>query len=249
MAGLTEEEQIEALKHWWSKYGTWAIVGVLVALAAVVAYQLWNNHEQKVGQAASAKYEQLLDALNVDDPMKEPDKEHISTAKFLAHELEDNYSGTVYAHFAGLYLAKLAVESGDLKEAEKQLKWVLSHGLNDSLEIIVKTRLARVQLGEGKPDEALRTLDGIEPDQYRPSYDELKGDIYHAMGDNEKAREAYERAINALGEGDVRPLLKMKLDQLAPPRAVVDTSVKSGKRSGTNEKGATNSKATGNGAK
>lgn len=221
MVGSTEEEQIEAIKRWWSEYGTSTIIGVVVALAAVFGYQAWQNHVQKQEEAASVIYQQLLDAVKVDSPLAKIDKKNVATAQFLGKQLEDDYSGSTYADLGALYLAKLAVEAKDLAAAERELKWALSHGVDGSLKTIVKMRLARVQLGQGKPDDALRTLDGIQPGEYRPSYDELKGDVYHAMGDDEKAREAYERAMNALGPGPGRPMLQMKLDQLKPPNAMV----------------------------
>jgi predicted negative regulator of RcsB-dependent stress response len=215
----TEEEQIEALKRWWSENGTSTILGVIVVLGAVLGYQAWQNHVRDRGEAASKIYQDMIDAIQVDSPLQALDKEHASTARFLARQLEEQYSSSAYAHFAALYLAKLAVDDKDLPTAERELKWALSHGVEDSIEIIVRMRLARVQLALDKPDEALRTLEGVDPGAYRPSYEEVKGDIYHAMGDNEQAREAYERAVNALGEDQSRPLLQMKLEDLEAPDA------------------------------
>ena len=221
MADITEEEQIEALKSWWAKNGTSTIVAIILSIGGVVGYQTWQNHQKDRGVAASAIYAQLLDAVGAETPYAEIDKEKKATAKFLAQQLETDYSDTTYAHFAALFMAKLAVQDGDLKTAQKELKWALGHGLNDSLETIVRMRLARVQLGEGQTDDALATLAGVDPGEYRPSYDELKGDIYHAMGDNDKAREAYQRAVNAVGDSTQRPILKMKLERLEPPEVVV----------------------------
>ena len=251
MAELTEEEQIEALKRWWANYGTSTLVGVALAVAGFFGYQAWQNHQEQRGEAASAIYQQMLDALDVDNPLKEVDKDKISTAKFLAKQLEGDYAGSAYSHLAALFLARIAVEDGDLKTAQTQLQWALSHGIDDSLKVIVTMRLARVQLGLNKQDEALKTLDTVEPDEYRASYDEVKGDIYHAMGDNEKAREAYERAVNALAPGEEMPLLKMKLDNLQPPAAVIpDKSTgkaDSGKSAGK-KPGAADQKTTDSGA-
>ena len=248
MADITDEEQIEALKSWWSQNGTSTIVAIILAIGGVVGYQTWQNHVRDQGVAASAIYSQLLDAVGADTPFAEIDKEKKATAKFLAQQLETDYSSSSYAHFAALFMARLAVEDGDLKTAQKELKWALNHGLNSSLETIVRMRLARVQLAEGTTDDALATLEGIDPGEYRPSYDELKGDIYHAMGDNDKAREAYQRAMNALGEDGKRPILKMKLEQLEPPEVVV--SDKAGAATGAPpaktdvEKGTTTNQAT-----
>lgn len=214
MADRTDEEQIEALKRWWAENGRSTIIGVVVALVAVFGYQAWQNHAREQGEAASKLYQDMMDAVAVDSPLKTPDKEHVATARFLGQQLEDEHAGSVYAHFAAMYLAKLAVDDKDLASAEKQLKWSLDHRVNDTLKPIVTLRLARVELGLGKTDDALKALEGIEPGEYRSSYEELKGDIYHAMGDNEQAREAYQRAVNAVGEDKKRPMLQMKLEDL-----------------------------------
>ena len=219
MPDITEEEQIEALKRWWADNGRSTIIGVVVALIAVFGYQTWQTHLREQGEAASRIYQNLIDAVAVDSPMQQVDKEKIATARFLGKELKDQYSGTVYAHLAALSLAKLAVDDNDLAKAESQLKWSLDHGVDKTLKPIVTLRLAQVELGLGKTDEALKAIDGMDPGEYRASYEELKGDAYHAMGDNEKAREAYQRAVNALGDGQVRPGLQMKLQDLEVAQA------------------------------
>ena len=219
MSDITEEEQIEAFKRWWAENGRSTLIAIVVALAGVFGYQAWQNHVQAQGEAASKIYQDLLDAVTVDSPMKPVDKEKVTTAKFLGKQLEDQYANTVYAHLGAMYMAKLAVDSGDLAEAAKDLKWSLDHGVNDTLKPIVTLRYARAELGLGKTDEALRVLDGVDdPGEYRPSFEELKGDAFHAMGDDEKAREAYQRAVNALGEAaGTRPILQMKLQDLQMP--------------------------------
>ncbi len=57
-------------------------------------------------------------------------------------------------------------------------------------------------------------LDRIEPGAHRVSYEEVRGDAYTALGDEAAAREAYQRAVEALDEDESRPMLQMKLDDL-----------------------------------
>lgn len=214
MAELSEEEQIEALKRWWAENGRSTVIAVVTALAIVFGYQGWQNHEREQGEAASALYQNLLDALQVQSPIDKPADDKVKTAKFLAQQLKDDYSGTTYATFAAFYMARLAVDDKDLKAAEQELQWALDHGVDDSLKPLAHIRMARVRLGLGKPEDALRALEGVEPGAMRPTYEEVKGDIYFSMGDKEKAKEAYQRAVNGLAEGENRPALQMKLDDL-----------------------------------
>ena len=214
MAELSEEEQIEALKRWWAENGRSTVIAVVAALAIVFGYQGWQNYERDRGQAASALYQNMLDALEVQSPIDKPSDDKVKTARFLAQQLKNDYSSTTYATFAAFYMARLAVDEKDLKSAEQELQWALDHGIDDSLKPLAQIRMARVRLGLGKPEDALRALEGVEPGALRPTYEEVKGDIYFSMGDKEKAREAYQRAVNGLAEGENRPVLQMKLDDL-----------------------------------
>jgi predicted negative regulator of RcsB-dependent stress response len=217
VADRTEEEQIEIIKKWWEENGRSTIIGVIAALVIVFGYQGWRNHTREVGEAASAIYEEMLAAVTTDSPLEQVDEDKLSTARFLAEQLKSEHADSTYAHFAAMYLARLDVDKGDLSGAEQELKWAIAHGVDESLLVIVKLRLARVELGLGRPEEALRLLEGVEPGAYRPSYDEVKGDIYRAMGDTEQAREAYQRALNSLEDIESRPTLQMKLDDLVAP--------------------------------
>ncbi|MCB1693329.1 MAG: tetratricopeptide repeat protein [Pseudomonadales bacterium] len=217
----SEEEQLEALKHWWDENGKSLLIGVVLALAAVFGYQAWQNNRQETGEAASAIYEDLLDAVVTNSPFEEVDPDKLSTGKFLANRLKEEHPDTSYAHFAALFLAKIAIDEGKPEDAEKEIQWSLDHGLDESLVPIAKIRLAKVKLAEGKKEEALAALGGIEGEAYRASYEEVAGDIHYALGETELAREAYQRAVNALDPGESRPFLQMKLDDLEAPQMII----------------------------
>ncbi len=221
MADREEEEQIEVIKRWWKENGTSTIVGIVAALAIVFGYQGWRDHEREVGEDASAIYEDMVSASSLDNPLAQLDNEKLATAKFLGGRLKAEFANSTYAHLAALLLAKIAVEEGDLPAAERELKWALDSGIDDSLEVLVRIRLARVKNAMGAADEALAILATVDPGEHRPSFEEIKGDIYRTLGDNTQARESYQRALTALDTGDVRPMLQMKLDDLVSPTADV----------------------------
>jgi len=217
----TDEEQLEAIKKWWDENGTSMLVGIVAALAIVFGYQGWQNRLQDRGEAASALYEDLVEAVVLSDPFSTLDEEQLTTGQFLAAQLKDEYTDTSYAHFAAMFMAKLAVEGQDYETAEQELNWSLENGVDDSLRVIVSTRLARVKIAQGEHEAALALLAGIEPGEHKPSVEEARGDAYAAIGDSVKAREAYQMAVKSLAEGDTRPMLQMKLDDLVAPATVV----------------------------
>jgi predicted negative regulator of RcsB-dependent stress response len=216
----TEEEQVEAVKTWFAENGTTLVVGIALSLAAVFGYQAWETSVREKGEAASELYENLTAAVST-NPMDDLKPEARATADFIANQLKADYASSTYAHFAAMHLAKLDVESGDLAAAATELQWVLDHQPEESLASLVRLRLAQVKLALGEHDAALALLDPQQAGGYGSSYAEARGDVLFAMGKLAEAREAYQQAINNLTQGNTKPMLSMKLEDLVAPPAVV----------------------------
>ena len=74
------------------------------------------------------------------------------------------------------------------------------------------TRIARLQLIAGKPDEASRILAAIAKPRYPTISNELRGDIAAAKGQREQARKSYQLARTTLDQAaPTRRLLELKL--------------------------------------
>jgi predicted negative regulator of RcsB-dependent stress response len=216
----TEEEQIEALKSWWDENGTQLLIGIVVVLAGVFGYRTWETNTQVTAESASGLYEDLVEVANI-GPFDVLSDEDRATAEFIAKQLTTEYAGSVYAHFASMHMAKLAVENDDLDGAEAALRWSLDNDVNDKIGVIVNERLARVLFAKDDFEGALSTLDAKEPGAYEQSYEELRGDIYFAMDDLEEARAAYERALAATDNPDQFPYLKMKSQDITAPEKAI----------------------------
>jgi predicted negative regulator of RcsB-dependent stress response len=218
VADVTEEEQVEAIKRWFSENGTFLVVGIVVVLAVVFGYRTWETQTREAAEAASVKYEELVVAVTV-SPLEELSEENLSTGQFIAEELKQDYSGTTYAHFAAMHIAKIHVQGGDLDAALKELEWVLANDPDEKIKAIANIRVARVLHGQAKDEDALAVLDKTNSAGHEASYDELRGDVLLAMGKPDEAREAYQRAVNA--QINKRPMTQMKLDDLVAPKSVI----------------------------
>jgi len=216
----TEEEQIEAIKTWFDQNGVSLIVGIVVALVAVFGYQGWKKSKTAEAEVASALYSDLTEAI-VAGPLDTLSSEQISTGKFIAEELKTDHPGSTYAHFAALHLAKLAVEAGDLETAEKELEWIKENNPERSVELIVNLRLAKVKTALKQYDAALALLKLDKIGAHVSSYQEQRGDIYLAMGKTEEARKAYRLALDSVVEGQTKPILQMKLEDLVDPQSAM----------------------------
>ena len=67
-----------------------------------------------------------------------------------------------------------------------------------------------------KSQEALAALEKVKTKGFLSWALELKGDIHTSRREVELAHQSYEKAVDELGEGVDRPLLKLKLDNASP---------------------------------
>jgi predicted negative regulator of RcsB-dependent stress response len=210
----TEEEQVEALKRWWQENGKSTIAVIVLALAGSLGWQSWQQRMQDQAEAASTVYQSMLDAIQVSGAAAaSPDQE--ATVRHLAGTLKADFSGSTYAQFAALHLAKLAVNAEDLATAEAELRWVLNSGPEADLQRVAQLRLARVVAAAGNPESALTMLRGENAGAYAAAYAEAEGDIQQQLGNADAALEAYQRAAELhLDSGQSAPTLELKLQAL-----------------------------------
>lgn len=210
---LTEEEQIETLKRWWRDYGKLIITAIVIAVAAYFGITEWKKNQQQKAEQASVVYEQLLQAVSV-QPGQTLDAEKRSTVNQLANQLKSGGSG-LYAHNAALFLARLAVEEGNLEQAATELKWVLDNKPAAATEQVARLRLARVLIANNQLDEAEKLLANPAA-AFKSEYAEVQGDIFSARGDVNAARASYEQALadNDVQQQERSMLLQLKLDDL-----------------------------------
>ena len=206
----TEEEQIEAIKTWWSENGTSAVLGVALGLGAIFGWRGWQSHEMEQAEAASALYQQLAGEAQGADT---------GAARATAMRLLEEYPASSYALFARMTLARLAAESGDYAVAEEQLRAALHDAPGAALGHELRLRLATVLGLQGRPDEALAMLEVENEDAFAAGFEELRGDLFVRKGDMASARSAYQRALSAARQtGMDTRLLETKLDDVGGAR-------------------------------
>jgi predicted negative regulator of RcsB-dependent stress response len=220
----TEEEQVEALRRWWDENGKSIIAAIVIAVALGFGWQTWKSNDQREQESASDLYQALLQAVSAED-MTAAQQE---TGVELAEQLKNDYSGSTYAQFAAMHMARLAVDENDIAEAEAQLRWVLGKADKGSdTARVAQMRLARVVAASGDTDQALAILEQGGEGPYQASYAVARGDILLALGRNDEAREAYSsaRLLAASSQGRVNmPALEQKLQSLMPiPARMIET--------------------------
>lgn len=204
---MTEEEQIEAIKKWWQRYGTLITVALSLFLLAISSYKYWAWHQNKIKVQASVAYEHLMVAFSNHDN---------KAVKSYANQLISEYGNTVYAHTARLALAKLYVTHNHLSKAQPLLTDVADHAPVKALQQVARIRIARLLTAQKQYDAALTELTKIDEIAYMPVVNELRGDIYTATGQYQQAIGSYKQAMVAVKTQGIGNLyLEMKKNELA----------------------------------
>lgn len=212
---LTDEQQLESLKHWWKENGMQLVLIVALAVGGWYAWQQWQGNKKAKAEMGSLIYIEMMD-LASQAPLSALLDEQREAMVEKSEVLKNDYANTQYAHYAGLLLAKLAVAEKRLDDAAEELQAVIDNTRGEELSHIAKMRLARLEMGRKNYPQALQLLEGDNPPAILPSVAELRGDIHLFAGDQSAARAAYQSALDALGSGDqrLRPLLELKLNQV-----------------------------------
>ena len=203
----TEEEQLEAMKRWWKENGTSTVVGVAFGIAIIVGWNYWREHKINQSNQASAIYDQLIKAAETDQ------KESVDK---LAKRLQEQFGGSNYAAYGGLFQAKFKVQQGDIATAKDILKKI-AEGKDKELSHIAKIRLVKLMLATGEYEQGLKVINDVdqaEAAKFSDNYDELVGDLYVALDRLDEARTAYQKALK---NGYQSPLLQLKIDDLTAP--------------------------------
>ena len=219
---LQEQEQLDALKAFWKRYGnlvTWLLVAVMAAFAA---WNGWNWWQRDQAMKSGAMYDELERAAQAGDAAK--------TVRILA-DLKERFPRTAFAQQGALATAKLQFDQGQLDAARDTLSWVADKGIEEEIRTVARLRLAALQAEAKQFDAALKTLDAATAPTFEALVADRRGDVLAAQGKPELARAAYQSAWAAMSDKmDYKRLIEAKLTSLgaAPVPAAAASSAASG---------------------
>ena len=109
-----------------------------------------------------------------------------------------------------------------MDKAAAPLAQVMNESKDSDLRQIARLRLARVQIGQGKSDEAIKTLTEPMSAAFSARYHEVRGDAYYSKKDVPAARTEYQAALTAAVASGINPaLLELKIQDLGDAPAPV----------------------------
>ena len=208
---LQEQEQIDALKAFWAKYGNLIMWTVTLVLAAFAAWTWWQKIERDRGNVASTMYGELQSAAAAGDAKR---------AAQILGDMKSKSSKTTYTQLGALLTAKTQADKGDTVNATANLQWVADNG-NEENAAVAHLRLAGLLADAKKYDDALKELVLVKPASFAALVSDRRGDIELAQGQKDAAVKAYKVAYDGLPETtQYRVLVQAKLTALgAAPAA------------------------------
>jgi predicted negative regulator of RcsB-dependent stress response len=197
------DDQAQAVKAWLKKYGVSIAIGLILGIALFYAVQMFRGKQAAASQKAAEAYIVLLNATAIANNPQITD---------IANDIVKNYPKTPYASMAQFFAAQVAVNAAQYDKADSQLQWVIDHSSVTSFRQIARIRLARILLQQQKISDAETVLKKVDDKTYMPLIETLTGDIYLAQKQYDKAKSAYESALNGASQfSGLASMLQMKL--------------------------------------
>jgi predicted negative regulator of RcsB-dependent stress response len=192
---LSEKEQLEQFRSWWKEYGAYVIGGIVIGGGILFGINYYQSTKLQAQYAASNAYEELVQHV-VDGNIEE--------AEAVVAELTTTYAETAYAGQSGLALARLYMDQSRDQDAAEALLAVVEGSADAELKHVARLRLARVYMYQNKAEEVVDLLSGDETPAFAPSYGEVLGDAYTALGRIAEAQDAYQKVLmDPLSQGTI----------------------------------------------
>ena len=192
---ISEKEQIEQIRAWWSEYGGYVIAGLGLGILLLAGWNYLQKSQREAELAGSAMYETLTGHV-VEGRLEE--------AEILAADLAATYAKTPYAGQAQLAMARMYMDQNRDQDAVDTLRNLLDGAAGDEIKGVARARLARILLYQGNPQAVVELLEGQPSEAFAAIYNELLGDAYEALGRADDAQEAYQAVLlDPLSQGTV----------------------------------------------
>jgi TolA-binding protein len=183
-------------------------LGAIVLAAAVYGYLFYKNDREEKAQLGLSSAIETVEAQVGDTPQgqNEPQTapkfktvtERDAAAEKQFKAVQTQYSGTVAADLASLYLARMAVAKGDTEAARKGLQaFIDDHGDHPLLGASARYSLYQLRIEKGEAAQVATELNAelakAEPVLPGDALLVLLAQAYDVQGNTAKAREAYRR--------------------------------------------------------
>ena len=189
---LSEKEQIEQMRAWWSEYGAFVVSGVVLGAMMLFGINHVKTSRLEAMYAASTLYDELTNFV-VDGDVDEAER--------IVAELRSDYADSHYTAQAALAMARLYMDKNRDQDAANILGELAASNFSREFTQVGRVRLAKILLYQDKASEVVTMLEGQEGGAFAARYAEVLGDAYFALDRVTDARAAYQLALAETGGG------------------------------------------------
>lgn len=209
MGARTEGEQREVIEDALRKYGVQALAVVVLLIGGIAGNNYWQTSQADTRQQQTAVLRDFLDARAGDAG------EHIGKLeeeyRAAIEQIEDRRMHTLINLVHAVRVLDEQDNNRTLELLEEARAQASGFGGDAVLDEITLLYVAQFMVGTGKPQEALRLVDGVKPLYVPQLMEEVRGDIHAALEQWEEAADAYERArAYTFDEGTYQAVLRLK---------------------------------------
>jgi TolA-binding protein len=183
------------------------VVAVIVVLAAIAGFYAWQRKQERAAQQLLAEGIDVMGRQVVTDPAAPADpksfkteQEKLAKAEPIFKQVTDKYGRSAAADIADLYLAQIAVSRGDVAGAQAKFEKFIREHDDHVLAGTAQMSLYQLRLGAGAAKEVAADVEQkLSQEQTALPKDALLALLakaYEMVGDEPKAKDAYQRIIN-----------------------------------------------------
>ena len=187
MDDLSEKEQIEKMRTWWSDYGNYVIAGIVLGAAILFAINYYQTSTRNAQLEASGLYGELTNHVVDGD---------LDAAESVSGRIAADFGDSAYAPQSKLAIARLYMDKNRDQDAADVLADLIAGSAEEPFKQVARLRLAKIYLYQGKADEAVALLEGEDDEAFAARYADVLGDAYVALGRFDDARDAYQQALS-----------------------------------------------------
>lgn len=207
----TEQEQMDAIKAWWAKYGTLILSGVLIVAIAFAGWRYWQSYSYTQSANASATFE-VLELSHQNGMFGEVSRE--------ARRLMQDQPKSPYAGAAAMMLAQFHWDKAEPEEALEALQWVVDAKQPSDMKAAAQLRMARIHIELSQLDEAQNIVDGFAAQTWvgaqQANVDYVSALLAQAQQNFAQAQAAFKRVVdNEEAQADLRNIARLQMDDLA----------------------------------
>jgi predicted negative regulator of RcsB-dependent stress response len=199
---LSEKEQLDAMRTWWSENGRYVIGGIVVGVIIIFGVNQRRISIATAEIAASTLYEEVMFAAASED---------LDTAEEAAAGLFSDYDDSPYAALARLAMARIYMDNARDQDAADVLTALIGSDSDNELALIGRHRLAKIMLYQGKAEEVVGLLADQPESGVSARMNEVLGDAYFELQRYSEAQAAY---VAALIDNPQAPTVDASLVQL-----------------------------------